>query len=334
MQITKSLTNPMLVGALIATSATMALADFPERNIEIFHPWGPGNAMAMSQVVAKAMGEELGIDMPVISLPGAAGTKAQTTAMGKPADGYTIFDGYVAPLVLQPILGNADWNFKEFKPLSSAVANAFAIAGQVDDSRWSNFEEMMAYCQANRGELRYSSGSRNNLPHMVIAKALKGFELRRSKRTIHSQDGNVFKDLGSKVLDFAFVNVGNFRSNPDKVKILMVLSELESSKKAFLGAPTIADLDVDLGLSNLGPMGWTWWIVNPNTPDDVTETLRSAMERAMARQDVKDAVEAIGFVPLEWDHTMYEEIVGGVDAQLNSMGNALAWEEEELKKLN
>ena len=79
MQITKSLTNPMLVGALIATSATMALADFPERNIEIFHPWGPGNAMAMSQVVAKAMGEELGIDMPVISLPGAAGTKAQTS---------------------------------------------------------------------------------------------------------------------------------------------------------------------------------------------------------------------------------------------------------------
>ena len=67
--------------------------------------------MAMSQVVAKAMGEELGTDMPVISLPGAAGTKAQKTAMGKPADGYTIFDGYVAPLVLQPILGNADWNF-------------------------------------------------------------------------------------------------------------------------------------------------------------------------------------------------------------------------------
>ena len=76
-------------------------------------------------------------------------------------------------------------------------------------------------------------------------------------------------ELGSKVLDFAFINVGNFRSNPDKVKILMVLSELESSKKAFLGAPTIADLDVDVGLSDLGPMGWTWWIVNPDTPAEL-----------------------------------------------------------------
>lgn len=328
-----SLKGTFLAGALVAVSASAALAEFPERNIEVIHPWGPGNAMAMSQVVAKAMGEELGTDMPVISQPGAAGTKAQTTAMAKPADGYTVFDGYVAPLVLQPILGNADWNFKDFTPLSAAVANAFAIAGQVDEERWSNFEEMMAYCAENRGELRYSSGSRNNLPHMVIAKALQSYDC-VAQNVPYTQDGNVFKDLGSKVLDFAFVNVGNYRSNPDKVKILLVLSELESSKKAYDGAPTIGEIGVDLGLSNLGPMGWTWWIVNPDTPDDVTEKLRGAMERAMARQDVKDAVEAIGFVPLDWDHTMYEEIVGGVDAQLNSMGNALAWEEEELKKLN
>ena len=54
----------------------------------------------------------------------------------------------------------------------------------------------------------------------------------------------------------------------------------------------------------------------------------------MAHPEVIEAVEAIGFVPLNWDHTMYEEIVGGVDSQLNSMGNALSWEEAELKKLN
>ena len=333
MSFTTALKSTLLMGVLVVASATTAQAEFPERNIEVIHPWGPGNAMAMSQVIAKAMGEELGTDMPVISLPGAAGTKAQTTAMGKPGDGYTIFDGYVAPLVLQPILGNADWNFKDFTPLSAAVANAFAIAGQVDETRWSNFKEMMAYCKENRGDLRYSSGSRNNLPHMVIAKVLQSYDC-VAQNVPYTQDGNVFKDLGSKVLDFAFVNVGNFRSSPDKVKILLVLSELEDSKKAFYGAPTIGELGVDLGLSNLGPMGWTWWIVNPATPEDVTKKLRGAMERAMARPDVIKTIEAIGFVPLDWDYTKYEEIVGGVDAQLNSMSNALAWEEKELKKLN
>ena len=81
---------------------------------------------------------------------------------------------------------------------------------------------------------------------MVIAKAPKVTTV--SLKTYHTPKMEMFfKDLGSKVLDFAFINVGNFRSNLDKVKILMVLSELESSKKAFLGAPTIADLDVDVG---------------------------------------------------------------------------------------
>lgn len=332
MELYGKLKSVFIGGALVAASAGTAIAEFPERNVEVIHPWAPGNAMAMTQVVAKAMGEELGTDMPVISLPGAAGTKAQTTAMGKPADGYTIFDGYVAPLVLQPILGNADWTYKDFKPLSAAVANAFSIGGQIGETRWSSFQEMMEYGKANPGVLRYSSGSRNNLPHMVIAKVLQSYGV-VAQNVPYSQDGNVFKDLASGVLDFAFINVGNYRASPEKVNVLLVLSELPSAKKAFDGAPTIADLGIDLGISGLGPMGWTWWIVNEDTPDDVTEKLRSAMEAAMKRQDVIDAVEAIGFVPLEWDHSQYEEVVGSVDAQLSAMGNALAWEEEELKKL-
>ena len=101
------------LAALVMTAGSAIAADFPERTVELIHPWGPGNAMSVSQIIAKAMGEEMGVDMPVISTPGAAGTKAQITAMSKPADGYTVFDGYVAPLVLQPVLGNADWNYDD-----------------------------------------------------------------------------------------------------------------------------------------------------------------------------------------------------------------------------
>lgn len=312
--------------------AGSALAEFPERTIEIIHPWGPGNAMAVSQLIAEAMSEELGVDMPVISLPGAAGTKAQITAMGKPADGYTIFDGYVAPLVLQPVLGNADWNYSDFKPLHSAVSNAFAIGGRVDETRWSNFEEMMAYAKERPGELRYSSGSRNNLPHMVIAKVLQEYGV-VAQNVPYTQDGNAVKDLKSGVLDFAFINVGNYIQDKPAFNIMLVLSELEGSKASYDGAPSIVDLGIDVGLSGLAPMGWTWWIVNKDTPDEVADTLRAAMKKALERPDVREAIEAVGFVPLEWDHTQYDEIVGPVSGQLSAMGNALAWEEEELKKL-
>lgn len=322
------------LGALCALvlSAGTTLAEFPERTVEVYHPWGPGNAMAVSQIIAKAMSAELGVDMPVVSLPGAAGTKAQITAMGKPADGYTIFDGYVAPLVLQPVLGNADWNYSDFKPLHSAVSNAFAIGGRIDEIRWSTFEEMMEYGKANPGELRYSSGSRNNLPHMVIAKVLQEYGV-VAQNVPYTQDGNAVKDLKSGVLDFSFINVGNYIQDKEAFNIMLVLSELEGSKASYDGAPSIADLGINVGLSGLAPMGWTWWIVNKDTPDEVADKLRAAMKAALQRPDVREAIGAVGFVPLEWDHTQYDDIVGPVSGQLSAMGNALAWEEEELKKL-
>jgi len=42
---------------LIAASTSASIAEFPERTVELIHPWGPGNAMSVSQLIAKAMGE-------------------------------------------------------------------------------------------------------------------------------------------------------------------------------------------------------------------------------------------------------------------------------------
>ena len=115
--------------------------------------------------------------------------------------------------------------------------------------------------------------------------------------------------------------------------IQLVLSELPGAKASYDGATSIADLGIELGLSGLAPMGWTWWLVHKDTPDDVTARLREAMEATMAREDVKEQIMKVGFVPLEWDHSQYEAIVGPVAGQLGNMKNALAWEEEELSKL-
>ena len=190
----------------------------------------------------------------------------------------------------------------------------------------------MAYGKAHPGELRYSTGSRNNLPHMVIAKVLQSYGV-VAQQIPYTADGDSDKDLKSGVLDFAFLNVGNYLKDPDSLRVLVVLSELPGAKASFNGAPSFADLDIDLGLSNLGPMGWTWWLVRKETPEDVTEVLRAAMKKVMADEEVRSKIASLGFVALEWDYDQYEEIVGSVHDQLMSMGNALEWEQDELKKL-
>lgn len=324
----------MMVAILIASAGGQgesAAARFPSRTIENIFPWGPGGALSASQIVASAMGEEIGRSVVVVSNPGAAGTRAFQTAMNRPADGYTIIDGYVAPLVLQPVLGNADWSYRDFKPLHAVVANAFSIAGRADETRWSDFEGLMEYGRNNPGKLRYTSHSRNNLPHMVIAKVLQSYGVVAQHVPYEEAEAN--KDLVAGVLDFAFVGVAGYLQDPESFDILLVLSDHPAAAAAYGGAPTIADLDIDLELEDLGPMGWTWWLVHPDTPDHQTQVLRDAMERTMARQDVRESLERIGFIPLDWGPEDYHDIVGSVYRQLSSMQDALAWEREEMSKL-
>lgn len=331
MMFSKPFSRLALAGAVLALTS-VAQAEFPERSIELIFPWSAGTAMSNSQIIANAMAEELGESMPVISTPGAAGTKAFITAMNRPADGYTIIDGYVAPLVLQPILGNADWTYQDFKPLHAGISNAFSIGIRNGDKRFSTFEELVAYGQANPGKLRYSSGSRNNLPHMVMAKVLQSYNV-VAQNIPYSTDNDARKDLKSGVLDFVFVNIGTYLADKDGYNVVLVLSELEGAKAQYDGAVSIADLDVDLGLTGLAPMGWDWWLVHKDTPDDVYQRLNEAMTAVMQDEEVLQKFRATGYVPLEWSAEEYEERVSVVVDQLSAMGDALAWEEAELKKL-
>ena len=244
----------------MSTLSGAVLADFPERNITNIFPWSPGTAMSVSQIVADALGEELGVSVPVVSTTGAAGTKAFKTAMSKPADGYTIFDGYVAPLVLQPVLGNADWSYSDFVPLWGIASNAFSIVGLPNETRWSNFQELVAYAKKNPGKLRYSPNNRNALPHMVMSKVFKEFDM-VAKPVPYKNQQEALKDMEAGLLDFIFFNPGHYVQNKDRVKVLLVMSELDGAKETYGGAENIKDLGVDIGLSGLAPWvghgGWS-----------------------------------------------------------------------------
>ncbi|MDF0599378.1 tripartite tricarboxylate transporter substrate-binding protein [Psychromarinibacter sp. C21-152] len=311
--------------------ANSAQAEFPERNIENIYPWGPGATMAASQVIADAMGEELGVNISVVSTPGAAGTKAFRTALDKPADGYTIFDGYVAPLVLQPMFDNADWTYEDFTPLWSATSNSFAIVVREGDDRFPDFPALVDYMKENPGDLRYSPGVADALPHMVAAKVMQTSDV-VGQVVPYPEIDNAIKDLRGGVLDFMVINPGVYAANKDDVRVLAVLSELEGASETYDGAPRVQDFGIELGMTGLAPMGWNWWLVRKETPDDVVAKLREAMGAALARDEVNQRLLDMGYVPLGYGPDQYEEIVAPVASDLKSGIDAIAWEKEKLQE--
>ena len=316
---------------LALTLAGPAFAEFPERNIQNIYPWNPGAAMAASQVIADAMGEELGVNVSVVSTPGAGGVRAFETALANEADGYTIIDGYVAPLVLQPMQGNADWSYEDFVPLWSASANAFAIAVRKGDERFPDLDTLIQTMREAPGELRYSPGTSGALPHMSAARMMQLADVHAQLVPYPEIDAAV-RDVRSGVLDFMVINTGVYAINRDDVDILAVLSDFGAASDTYDGAPLIGDLGIDMGMSGLATMGWNWWLVEQDTPDDVVLALREAMGAALSREEVQQSLIGMGFVPTLLPPEDYGEVVGPIADQIAGAIDAIAWEAERMSQ--
>ena len=314
-------------------SGPAARAEFPERRIQNIYPWSPGTpTYAVSQIIADAMGEELGVQIPVIAKPGAGGVNAFQAALAEPADGYTIIDGYVAPLIISPLFDKADYSWKDFIPLHSATSNAFAVVSRADEDRWSDFPSFIEYLKANPGKTRYTGGADLALPHMVAAKMLQ--EQDAVARNVPYNDlADGLKDLRGGILDWMIANPGVYNANKEHMRVLAVLSELPEVSEIYDGAPRVMDFGIDLGLTGLAPMGWNWWLVKKGTPDDAVAKLRAAMDAALAKPSVREKILAIGFVPTGYTPEQYDEIAPSVADQLRSATDAITWEKQKLANL-
>lgn len=319
----------LLTGATLSASFALSAADYPSRSIENIFPWGPGTAYASSQIISDALAEELGVKVSVVSTPGGAGAKAIKRALKKPADGYTLIDGWVANLVLQPNLGNVDWKYDDFTPLWSASQVPFALVTRKDESRWHDFPSFIEYAKANPGKLRYSSGSYKNLPHMIMAQVLRSQGV-YARNVPYPQDGDAFKDLRSGLLDFSFNNPTTYKNNKDAFTPLVVLNEDKNVAKMFDDAPIVTDYDVDMGLTGLSSSGWNWYVVHKDTPEDVVVTLRAAMKRALDKPETQEKLISLGFFPSMYSPEQYDEIVSAVSKQLTVAQDAIQWEKDKL----
>jgi len=318
---------------LFLGAAQAAFAQYPERRIQHIYPWSPGTpTYAVSQIIADAMSEDLGVNMPVVARTGAGGVNAFAAALNEPADGYTTLDGYVAPLIISPLFDRADYTYEDFIPLYSATSNAFAIASRADEDRWDDFPSFIEYLQEHPGETRYTGGADLALPHMVAAKVLQTYDaVARNVPYNDLADGTT--DLRSGVLDWMIVNPGVYRSNKEHLRITAVLSELEEVVEIYEGAPRVHDYGMDLGLTGLAPMGWNWWLVKEGTPEERVERLREAMGKALAKDSVRERILEIGFVPTGYTPDEYDEVAGSVESQLRQAMDAITWERDALAEL-
>ncbi len=166
----------LVLVAILSLTAFSALAEWPERTIELIVPATPGgDTDSNGRALAAALNEELGWNVIVSNMPGSAGSVAFEDAKGNPDDGYR-FVFYHSGACISEIMGMYD----EFSVLDDFklagmpfldYSNAFVINSA--NEKFNDLPSMIEYMKAHPGEVTFATetGSFTHLHVLALEQA-------------------------------------------------------------------------------------------------------------------------------------------------------------------
>lgn len=281
-----------IIGTVMLILPNGVLAgNYPSRTIQMTTQIKAGNpAYAFLQVLANEMGKVLGQKIVTNALPGASGVKAARSVLAKPADGYNIFDGWVAATVIAVLeRPNAGYTYKDFIPLGrmNTLPLTLIVKG---DSELKTLDEFVEYAKKNPGMTYACSGDRT-IPHALLATFFKDLGI-KVRGIPYPGIGAGVKDLLGGTLDFSVGMFPLIKIYGDKIRTLCVFQD--ERHQWYPDIPTAKEFNMDPGFGKAGS-GWNALYVKKGTPPDRVEKLQAAFKQVMASEEFRATAEKMGF---------------------------------------
>jgi tripartite-type tricarboxylate transporter receptor subunit TctC len=164
----KKLFAALLVLTLVMISAS-ALAEWPERSIELIVPANPGgDTDANARALAAALTEEYGWNVIVSNMTGGSGAVAYEDVLANPGDGYRFVFFHSGGCISQ-MMGLFDIDvLAEFKLAGMPFldfSNAFLSNSQ--NEKFSDLPSMVAYMKEHPGEVTFATET-GNFTHLQV----------------------------------------------------------------------------------------------------------------------------------------------------------------------
>ena len=283
-----------VLAAVVATLATAAGAQsFPSKPVRIIVPFSAGgNVDVTARIIAPALQEALGQPVVVENKPGAAGTIGADLVVRSPADGYTLLMGSNSTFSVAPSLNpkNPYNPQKDFAPVISIAATPFLLVVN-PSAPMKTLPELIARAKADPGKLTMASAGTGSSNHLVgeLFQSLAGVKL---THVPYKGSNPAISDVMGGQVDMHFDQVtsaGNHVAG-GKLRALLVTSKER--------APMLPDVPTatEAGFPSFEPINVTGLIAPAGTPREVIATLNSAMQKALARADVKEKFAGVGAV--------------------------------------
>jgi tripartite-type tricarboxylate transporter receptor subunit TctC len=309
----------LLAVILLGSDGTLALAAWPEKQVELINPWGAGGAADLqARKLAETISKDLGQPMVVRNVTGAGGAIAYNEVHKAKPDGYTMiwYSGAINTLAVRKQI---KFDHKDFDSIAGVGIETIAIAVN-KTAPWKDFKEFVAHIKQNPGKVTVGNSGMGSVTHLVPVL----MATRIGAQVVHVPFGTglaVASLMGGKI-DASSQHPAEVLSQvkAGEVRVLAVSSEKRIN--LWPDVPTMKELGVDVVYDQ-----WRGFAAPKGTPPAVIEKMSALIKRAVESQEWADFTASVGTTPVYRDPVSFGKFV----AEMDKVTKEIA-EEAELTK--
>ena len=291
----------IIVSAVVFNSSPSLAQPYPSSAIRIVVPTASGNPPdIITRIIANELAESEGWRVLVENKPGAIQTLGAAEVLKHPADGYSILcialSSSAAPALLPNMPLRLDTEFVPVVKVASAQHVLVVHPGVAANS----LAELVALLKSRPDNFNFSSGGFGTPAHL----AGEMFKLQTGVRAQH---------VPYQTLPRAIADLLNGTNHYQFISPLPVLDLIATGKLRALAVtgphrlsalgdvPTVGEA----GFPDLIIQDWFGFLVKSGTPEDVVARLNGAINKALVKPRVADAIakmtaEPAGGTPTEF----------------------------------
>jgi tripartite-type tricarboxylate transporter receptor subunit TctC len=280
--------------SLSALSTPTNAQQFPTRPVTLVVPYAPGGNVDIStRVLQAAIGDSLGQPIIVENRPGAGGLIAGEYVSRSAPDGYTLFVGSNASILLGPMtMSNPPYRWENaFAPISGlAVATNLLLVRPTLGVK--SVGELVDYAKQNPNKLTLATSSGASINHF-LAELLK-LRSGLSWTEVHYR-GNApaINDLVAGHVDIGFQQLSDSRQYID-ARSLRALAVLGPKRISVL--PDVPSI-VEVGYPDVQGVTFNGVFAPKNLPAPIIEKLSATIRDALAKPEIVDKFATLGSEP-------------------------------------
>lgn len=274
-----------------------ALAEFPERPIQMIVPWGAGGGTdAVGRIIAQVLQENLGQPVNVVNRTGGSGVVGHTAIAQAEPDGYTM-GVMTIEIDMMHWQGLTDLTYEDFDILGMVNADPGGLMVSAD-SEWKDATALRdAIKSSEPGTYKASGTGQGGIWHLNLLGWLMSEEIPVDAVTFVPSDGSVagLTDMVAGGVHMVPSSLAEGRSLIEAGKVLPLASMSDERQEMFSDVPTLNEATgSDWKLSV-----WRAIVVPKGVPDEARAKLEEAIKAAYESDTYQDFMNERGF-GLRW----------------------------------